>query len=319
MSILLGQSPQTTYSTFVVFGVNRYGYNCISAVYQDTAATIDYINIKAARLGSSGDVTVSVYDTPYTDFSEISGLNDGDPVTIGNLIGSKTLDSSGWNTSVETHTFTFSSPINLPDYGIFIFAVSHPTGDSNNCVKWAFPSGSGYTQIKSTNGGSTWSKDTGITGIYQTYGTVLSVPEKPINPTPTNAATNITLDQATISWEDGGGATSYDVYYGQNEGGLTLVSEGQTETSFTITGVSYGSPFDYITSRTWRIDAVNAAGTTTGDVWTFTTIAFDPPLPTGVTLDGSGNPTGTPTGVNTMITVRRLVVAANSKIWYEDI
>lgn len=144
-------------------------------------------------------------------------------------------------------------------------------------------------------------------------------PEKPINPTPTNEASDITLDQATITWEDGGGATSYDVYYGENEAGLTLVSEGQAETSFTITGIDYGPPFDYVISRTWRIDAVNAAGTTTGDVWTFTTIAFDPPLPTGITLDAGGDPTGTPTGENNMFTVKRLIIAANNKIFYEDV
>ncbi|KKM74654.1 hypothetical protein LCGC14_1398170 [marine sediment metagenome] len=47
--------------------------------------------------------------------------------------------------------------------------------------------------------------------------------------------------------------------------------------------------------------------------------AFSPPLPSGVTLDGDGNSTGTPTGENNMIVVKRLVVAANSKIWYEQI
>ena len=46
---------------------------------------------------------------------------------------------------------------------------------------------------------------------------------------------------------------------------------------------------------------------------------LDPPLPSGVTLDEDGNPTGTPTGENNMITIKRLVVAAKSKIFYEDI
>jgi len=146
-----------------------------------------------------------------------------------------------------------------------------------------------------------------------------SVPEKPINPAPVNAADDVTLDQATIEWEDGGGATSYDVYYGENEAGLTLVSEGQAGTSFTITGIDYGSLFDYLVTRSWRIDAVNEVGTTTGDVWTFTTLAFLPPLPTGVTLDGDGLPTGTASGLNNMITNKRLIVAAANKIFYESV
>lgn len=46
---------------------------------------------------------------------------------------------------------------------------------------------------------------------------------------------------------------------------------------------------------------------------------FSPPLPSGVTLDAEGNPTGDPTGENNVITLRRLIVAANNKIFYEDI
>lgn len=54
---------------------------------------------------------------------------------------------------------------------------------------------------------------------------------------------------------------------------------------------------------------------------------FYPPLPTGITLNESGTPPdnppgsqlGTPTGVNNMITVRKLIAAANSRIWVEDI
>jgi len=158
---------------------------------------------------------------------------------------------------------------------------------------------------------------------YYTFTTV-GLPEKPINPSPANAATNVTLDQSTITWEDGGGATSYNVYYGENEAGLTLVSEGQAGLSFTISGITYGSPFNYVISRTWRIDAINESGTTTGDVWVFTTIKLAPPLPTGLSLDsGGGNEgtgtTGTATGENNTITIKKLVVAANSKIWYENI
>lgn len=170
-----------------------------------------------------------------------------------------------------------------------------------------------YFEITETGGGGTF------TSPEYTFTIGSTAPEKPINPTPANAADDVTLDQATITWEDGGRATSYDVYYGENEEGLTLVSEGQSGTSFTISGIDYGSPFEYVISRTWRIDAVNDAGTTTGDVWTFTTIAFDPPLPTGVTLDAEGEPTGTPSGENVMLTKKRLVAAAENAFYYEDV
>jgi len=75
----------------------------------------------------------------------------------------------------------------------------------------------------------------------------------------------------------------------------------------------------------WRVDATNAFGTTTGSTWTFTSIALDPPLPSGYSLDFSTNPAGVPTsdgspaGGNNMLTIRKLVAAAGNKFWYEDI
>jgi len=170
----------------------------------------------------------------------------------------------------------------------------------------------------------------GLKGV-RSYLEALSPPSKPTTPSPANVADDVVLDQETITWEDGGGATSYDVWYGENEAGLTKVSAGQEETSFTISGIDYGSPFDYVVSRTWRIDAINAAGTTTGYIWTFTTIVFDPPQVTYVLIDGGNergpydDPPGVEgtdwrwTGESNMITVRRLVAAAYNKIWYEDI
>ncbi len=134
-------------------------------------------------------------------------------------------------------------------------------------------------------------------------------PTKATNPTPTDTASDVTLDQATVIWEDGGGATSYDVYYGDTSGSLSLVSGGQEALSFTIDGITLGSPFNYSITRYWRIDAINDVGETTGDEWSFTSIVFDPPVATAA---GSAVP-------NMMQVIKKLVVAANSKIWYENI
>ena len=156
----------------------------------------------------------------------------------------------------------------------------------------------------------------------ETFTTTGGPPTKAINPSPTNANSSVTLDQATITWEDGGGATSYDVYYGDTSGSLTSVSSGQAGLSFTITDITLGSPFEYVVTRYWRIDSINSAGTTTGDEWSFTTLSYAPPLPTGVSMvDGTpaGGTTGTPNGLNNMITVKRLIAAARNKIFYESL
>ena len=156
------------------------------------------------------------------------------------------------------------------------------------------------------------------------------VPSKATTPAPTDAAADVTLDQATLTWEDGGGADTYNVYYGTTSGSLSLVSEGQAGKSLIVTGITNGSPYGYEVTRYWRIDSINAAGTTTGDEWSFTTIVFDQ-LKTSYMLIPGGNGSGpydSPpgaegtdwryTGENAMTHVERLVAAANNKIWYEQ-
>ncbi len=189
-----------------------------------------------------------------------------------------------------------------------------------------------------------WRGSSTAAKILEVHGTELTAPTKASTPVPTNVNTSVTLDQATLGWVDGGGADTYNVYYGTVSGSLTLVSSAQAGTSFTVTGITNGAPYSYLSTRYWRIDSTNGAGTTTGDEWSFTTIRFTPISKTYfysttgqyyrllIQSDGTyGDPPGV--GVentdfvylaagyeaNFVATNRRLVSAANSKIWYEDI
>lgn len=63
----------------------------------------------------------------------------------------------------------------------------------------------------------------------------------------------------TLTWIDGGGATSFNVWFN----GVFIGNQMGNSYS---TGVLLNS-----TTYTWRIDSVNACGTTTGDSWIFTT------------------------------------------------
>lgn len=166
-------------------------------------------------------------------------------------------------------------------------------------------------------------------------------PAKATTPSPTNAYTDNILNQETISWVDGGGADSYDIYFGTESGNLALFGSEITDILFTIAGVSGGSPLDYYITYYWRIDSVNEFGTTTGDEWSFATIRLDPPT---VTYDYGGQyyyqllaqADGSygdhpPTGVenvdyvvvafqpNFINTFRRLVAATKNSIYYEEI
>jgi len=88
-------------------------------------------------------------------------------------------------------------------------------------------------------------------------------PSKATNPDPANEETGVSVS-ADLSWTAGGGADSHDVYFGTTSPGD---SQGnQAETTFNPPG-----DMDNSTTYYWRIDEVNTYGTTTGDVWSFTT------------------------------------------------
>ncbi len=92
---------------------------------------------------------------------------------------------------------------------------------------------------------------------------VVAPPEKAGNPSPTDGTVDVDVN-ANLSWTSAG-AESYDVYFGTDPLNLPLVSQGQVESTFDPGTLAYA------TTYSWSIDATNSFGTTTGDVWSFTT------------------------------------------------
>jgi len=115
-----------------------------------------------------------------------------------------------------------------------------------------------YWRIDEVNAGDT------TTGTVWNFTTIVAAPGQASSPSPANAATDVAVD-ADLSWTAGSGATSHDVYFGASSPG-------------TFQGNQAGTTFDTgtmaeDTTYYWRIDEVNAGGTTTGAVWSFTTLA----------------------------------------------
>jgi hypothetical protein len=117
---------------------------------------------------------------------------------------------------------------------------------------------------------------------------------------------------------------TYDVYFGESPGSLELLASGLVTTQLAVVG-----PFEYDTTYYWRVDATNENGTTTGDVWSFTTLEFKPPQASYTLISGGsglgpseGGVEGVDwnwSGTNMMTTVKRLVAAAKNRIWYEEV
>ncbi|NIP25719.1 MAG: hypothetical protein GWN67_15480 [Phycisphaerae bacterium] len=90
------------------------------------------------------------------------------------------------------------------------------------------------------------------------------------NPNPADGSIDVDID-ADLSWTAGSNAVSHDIYFGTANPPQFIGN--QTAATFDP-GTMVGNMRYY-----WRIDEVNPSWTTTGTVWTFTTILPPPPPP----------------------------------------
>ncbi len=282
-------------ATWVYNGISRNagGNAWIAMTFTpQTTHNITSVILRLGSDGSTGTVTVSIRATNVG-----TGKPEGGDLCVGTTNGD-TLPDFGWPTPQgEEREITFGTNPTLTagvKYAICLRAQTLSTKWST-IVSDVYANGS---YVFSSSSGGSWTVDATRDMWFKEYGD-LPVPSKPINPSPSDTATDITLDEPQLSWDDGGGADTFDVYFGP-QGSVILQSSAQAGTTWTIPvgTLSYGVTYE------WRIDATNVNGTTTGDTWTFTALTYSPPVASSK---------------NTMFTIKRLVAAAANKIWYEDI
>lgn len=164
-----------------------------------------------------------------------------------------------------------------------------------------------YWKVKARNNNGTerWSSQ-------QWDFTVMSEPLPPDKPTivsPTDTQTDIART-ASLQWKDsttGDSAASYDIYIGTNQTNVTNADNAsvefkgnQSHSGIATATQSYTPPLlGHSTVYYWRIDGINAQGTATGDVWSFTTVSAN----IGAPLDKAY--------------ITKLVALANDTFWYE--
>jgi hypothetical protein len=145
---------------------------------------------------------------------------------------------------------------------------SHPENFDGATDPWSvWANGLGYSLTKVNY--SLYGNDPNAWAAYLPSpgqaGTAPTLPLKATSPNPASGDIN-RIDPLTLSWSNGGGATSYDVYFGTD----STPDETEYKTNTTTATYNTGS-LDAATTYYWRIDARNLLGTTTGDVWNFTT------------------------------------------------
>jgi hypothetical protein len=227
--------------------------------------------------GGGGTVTISGFPNSYSPGQSYS-------VTIQRTSGSSI---SNFNGSCRIGTGSNNAGVLSSGTGTSTYNVTGETNgvhlSSNNqnsaTFNWAAPvAGAGTVRLYVA----------AHQGNYSGANTVLVVvsdeasglPGAASNPSPANNAQNVALN-VMLSWTAGANAESHDVYFGANNPPPLIGNQ---------TAVSYDPPGDLAAGMTyyWHVDEHNAAGTTPGPLWQFTT-GTPPPVPSHLTIHTQAN------------------------------
>ncbi len=285
----------------------------------ESAYTITDVALYCFKYTSPGDITVSIREVD---------VETGKPTGIDKC--SVTVDESEISDfpTRAWYTFTFDTTYALSDATQYAIVWRAPSGDAGNYFAPFGYGSSGYADgglVPGVSSGTIWGAvNTNNDMDFRTYGGA-ALPGQPtiVSPTPTGV-TDITLDETPLGWNASDpAADTYEIYFRESGDAWTLVGVAQAGLTWAIEFGTLG----YETTYEWRIDATNIYGTTTGDTWSFDSLVFDEPRISYVLISGGsgagpydGGVEGTDwswTGLNNMITVRRLVAAARNKIFYE--
>jgi len=296
-------------------------------------ATIDsvdlYMGLSSAKSGFN--ITVSVYALGSASNNPEVGVLLGSKAQDVDVIPLESGDGPDWV------TWTFDTPITVSDSNFVGISVTSGGGAFNNtaikmyyATSFTYYVGSvagserGYRYAGSwlaLGSGSMWAYRVNCSGCtdnsaitpsgsstmstnsrfgVRSYIDALGLPGKATNPSPADSADDVSTNQATLTWTEGTGVVNYEQVYFGPTGSMELVDSLDTDQSFDLS--SY-LPFEYGDVYRWRIDTVNDLGTTTGDTWTFTLLAFLPP-----SVDDSE-----------FQVIKRLCACAENRFWYEDV
>ncbi len=143
-----------------------------------------------------------------------------------------------------------------------------------------------YWRIDAQNGIGT------TTGIVWKFTTQEPPPDQVQNPYPPDGMTDVPRTEE-LTWDPAARAAWYNVYIGPQADSLVFVG--------TVTDTRHDPGlFAYSTTYYWRIDAVNAAGVTTGQVWSFSTESMPSPSDTP---DQASGPTPADGAVNVPVDI----------------
>lgn len=186
-------------------------------------------------------------------------------------------------------TFTNVVSTEIPPAGSFTVNWNDNANNETNYILERSTNGTTFSTIATLGANITSYNESGLTpntqyyyrvkatnatdaSVYTTIASVTtppipSAPAKAANPNPSTGNNNVELTSGNLllKWTGSANTTSYAVYFGTDASNLTKVSDVaySAAPSYQLTGLSPA------TTYFWRIDASNAKGVATGDVWNF--------------------------------------------------
>ncbi len=211
----------------------------------------------SAYVGSNGYLTFTAGDRSYSEapathfaFPRVSAFFDDLNPPAGTVV---------WKQTADALVVTWQA---VPEFSLTTTNTFQAVMYFDGAILLA------WTAMAAQDGMVGLSAGTGLADDYQSFDlTTLSgcayAPTAARTPSPAHGAVNASYTP-TLTWAAGYRTVSHDVYLGLAPNALQLVST-QTSTSFAPARLAS------LTHYYWRVDEVNAFGTTTGDVWEFTT------------------------------------------------
>ena len=213
--------------------------------------------ISGGTVNASGNLFVGFYGTGILNIS-------GGTITVGSTFGVAQQAGGTGNVHLDSGTISCGG-LNITSGGRMDITAGQliVNGDARTVINGYI--GSGW--ITAYDGSGTINVDYNVINPGKTTVTATTVaPVKATNPNPADGAIAASVN-STLSWAAGSGATSHDVYFGTTSPGT--FRGNQTTITFSP-GTLARNTIYY-----WRIDEKNANGTTTGDIWSFTTVPAD--------------------------------------------
>ncbi len=274
-----------------------YGNNWIAQLF-----TVEKAQVESVILWIWTDGSLGGGDTGIVTVN-IRAVSGGHP---GSILSTATVNFADLPTVTQDGNLTDGTTVTLSSVlelaiGQYAVEVHYTEGDASTHIHWLLSDSGTYgdgNEETSVNAGVDWTTEAAKDLCFSVEG--VFYPVKPTIVSPSDTGTGVALSSTDLDWAAGGHTTYYDVYFG-TPGNLVLLDITTTPT--TILAIASGV-MDYGVTYNWRVDARNALATATGDVWSFTTLVFDPPVASGP---------------NGMAIIKRLIAAAGNKFWYEDI